>query len=687
MNSSSDILNKLAGILGLPPHTLRQETTISELPEWDSMAQLAIMSMLEQDYAVAWNPDLFLNINTIEDIINIAEGKTSHTNSGNNTPDTNFITTDNRQVTLAINNKPQDSREYHLLQTLASAIGIDIKELHRGKILSDIPEWDSLASLAVAGILEQTYKISLSPEEFIALNTVDDIITAALGHNQSNQPLLFNSADLNTIDASLSYTSEPLPIVHSILKWADNTPTRNAIIFPGFSISYRQLARGILSTAVLLKEKGVKKGNILAIYAEKNPGFFYCYFAAHYLGAIVLNLDPSINKERLSYITAETHPVLTIGSKSNNDLNYEAITAYRATVIPERGELSPNDIADIMFTTGTTGGAKGVPLTHRNQTAAARQINAFIGTCSTDVEVVSLPIYHSFGLGRVRCLLSIGATVICVDGFGNTRELFTALSENKATGWAFVPAAWAYLQQTTGNLITQYAQNLRYIEIGSAPMPVEKKRELMELFPQTRICMHYGLTEASRSSFIEFHSESAYLQTAGKPSPNTEISIINENGTILEPLQEGEICIKGHHVMQSYLNSPDITSYYHGEFFRTGDWGLLDNNGYLHILSRTKDIINSGGKKISPEEVENMLLQLPGIKECACVAEADPNGILGEVVKAILVSDGTSKPDLTDIRKELTGKLENYKLPTLIEWRDRLPRTDSGKLKRNDLRH
>lgn len=660
---------------------MRRETFVSELPEWDSLAQLAVMSMLEQDYAVVWNPDLFLNISTVNDIINIVNVK--DVNFDTATQDCEFNSSSEQFLPKKIGEKItsfSNSKE-ELLYRIANILGVDPSHLRHGVKLSELPEWDSLSCLALIATLEQEYDVSMSPDEFLRLSTIDDILNIALG---------VNKVELETDTSCEQVLSTDVQhagfIVHNIMGVADRVPTRNALVFSSFSISYRQFSKGILSTVSLLRERNVTKGDVVAIFAEKLPEFFYCYFAVQFLGAIVLNLDPSINRERLKYILNETHPVLIVGKSENNDLTFSEISIYRASSNPSAVELLQDDIAEIMFTTGTTGVAKGVQLSHGNQIAAVEQINRFIGVGQNDTEVVSLPIHHSFGMGRVRCLLSVGATVICVDGFSNTKELFSALSENNATGWAFVPAAWAYLQQTTGNLITKYAKNLRYIEIGSAPMPLEKKRELMNLFPFTRICMHYGLTEASRSSFIEFHSEVDYLNTAGKASPNTQIAIIADDGIVQPIYSEGEICIKGAHVMKTYLNSPDVSEYFHGEYFRTGDWGMMDDEGYLHILSRTKDIINSGGKKISPEEVENVLSRLPGIMECACVSAPDPNGILGEVVKAILISDGTDKPSLEDIRNGLIGKLESYKLPTCIEWRDILPKTDSGKIKRNLLR-
>ena len=286
-------------------------------------------------------------------------------------------------------------------------------------------------------------------------------------------------------------------------------------------------------------------------------------------------------------------------------------------------------------------------------------------------------------MGRIRCVLSTGGTIILTPGFSNSKYLLNVLKSYKATGFSFVPAAWAYLRQMSGDKLEECSSSLRYIEIGSAPMPEQERRHLMSLLPQTRICMHYGLTEASRSAFIEFHQHKEHLSSAGKATPGVRIKIFSPRGEECSANEEGEICIKGAHVMERYWESSKEDGYF-DDFFRTGDWGRLDDDGYLHILSRTKDIINTGGKKVSPEEVESVLLTVQGIAECACIPVPDPNGLLGEVVKAVLVSDGSAKPSELELRKVVAAHLENYKCPAVYEWREAgLPKTDSGKLQRH----
>src|SRR5438093_1298245 len=160
--------------------------------------------------------------------------------------------------------------------------------------------------------------------------------------------------------------------------------------------------------------------------------------------------------------------------------------------------------------------------------AAARNINDFIGNTADDREAHVLPLSHSFGLGRLRCQMLAGGTLVMTGGLVPPTQVIGAMGRWQATGLAFVPAGWSFLWKLCGEQFGEFAAQLRYIEIGSAPMPIEEKRRLMELFPKTRICMHYGLTEASRSAFIEFHSSKERLHSIGRSSPNVRIRIVDE---------------------------------------------------------------------------------------------------------------------------------------------------------------
>jgi long-chain acyl-CoA synthetase len=239
----------------------------------------------------------------------------------------------------------------------------------------------------------------------------------------------------------------------------------------------------------------------------------------------------------------------------------------------------------------------------------------------------------------------------------------------------------------SGQKIGQFADQLRYIEIGSSFMSIEDKELLCELLPNTRICMHYGLTEASRSAFMEFHSEHDQLNTAGKASPNVDVKIFDAEGKEQPIGAEGEVCVKGEHVTCSYWNeTPErfAKDFFNG-YFRTGDCGYLDADGYIHLKSRIKEMINVGGKKVSPMEVEDVLNTIPGIADCACVAMPDPEGVLGEVVKAFIVCNDDALTNAAII-EALRPKLEVYKLPVAIERIDAIPKTASGKVQRLKLK-
>lgn len=478
-------------------------------------------------------------------------------------------------------------------------------------------------------------------------------------------------------------------IVEQIFIFASFHPEKIALIEEGKTISYQELIQKIINSKRILKEKFcLQCGDRILLSASKQPGFVYVYFAAHLSGIIVVPVDLETNPGRLTFILQKTTPSLIVGFDSLEDGHCHIdFSSFESECVTDDGVISfPDieDVADIIFTTGTTGDPKGVILTHKNISASAFNINTFIQNTEKDLELLALPISHSFGLGRMRCVLSKGATLVLLGSFVNVKRFYRFIEDYKVSGLALVPASWAFLKKMSGVRLGEYAQRLRYIEIGSAPMPIEDKYLLMQLLPHTRICMHYGLTEASRSAFIEFHSEIDKLNTVGKATPNVTIKIKDEKGIDVVAGYEGEICVKGDSVTSGYWQDAiSDQQVFWRDYFRTGDWGVIDAEGYLSLKSRKKELINVGGKKVSPIEVETILLQQEGIMECACIGITDPNQVLGEVVKAFLVrEDGADFLTVDEIKKGLEGKLEAYKLPVEYEWIDSIPKTASGKIQR-----
>ena len=477
-------------------------------------------------------------------------------------------------------------------------------------------------------------------------------------------------------------------IEEQIFDQVQNIPDKVALISGDTEITYSQLWDYCLCAAEKLKQDyHLKKGDRVILSAAGNIEFVYAYFGVHIAGGICVPIDPDTNQTRFEYIEKSTTPVCVMGLLHN--VKKETIpftdvvngTSKATYIAPEQSQ-----VADILFTTGTTGAPKGVALSYNNLSAAARNINAYIGNTNSDVELLALPVSHSFGLGRLRCSLSKGATVVMLGTFANVKKFFKEMARCQVTMFAMVPASWGFIKKMSGKYIGKFADQLKFIEIGSSFMPVEDKELLMSLLPKTRICMHYGSTEASRSAFMEFHTYKDNLLSIGKASPNVEIKIFTSQGTPAALGEEGEVCVKGEHVTCSYWNeTPErFASDFYDGYFRTGDCGTMDAEGNIYLKSRIKEMINVGGKKVSPMEVEDILNTIPGIKESACIGIPDPGIVLGEVVKAFIVADDNLSDE--EIMQQLRPQLEVYKLPVEIERINAIPKTGSGKIQRLSLK-
>jgi len=467
-----------------------------------------------------------------------------------------------------------------------------------------------------------------------------------------------------------------MTLVESIAQHAASFPEKIAVISGNEEISYSVLWDKIQAVAAyFLHQPDLKKGDRILLAADKNLAFVYAYFGIHLAGFIAVPIDSNIKQTRLERIISIAEPARKL---DNLDFVNSLEPAIKKPTFPDE-----NQFADILFTTGTTGLPKGVTLTHKNLFAAATNINTFIQNTQEDVELLALPISHSFGLGRLRCIMQKGSTIVLLGSFANVKKFYRLLEEKHVTGFGMVPSSWKYLSMMSGDMLQEFANQLKYIELGSAYLSKEEKEHLMHLLPHTRLMMHYGLTEASRSTFLDFKKDIQRLNSIGKPSPNVEVRIMDEAGQTLPIEMDGEICIKGQHVCTNYWGQSDAAykKDFHGEYFRTGDWGHLDAQSYVHLQSRIKEIINIGGKKVSPYEVEEVLNTIPGIVESVCIGIPDKNNVLGEVVKAFLV---VSNPALhtEEITKFLSGKLEPFKIPVEYEFIDAIPKTESGKIQR-----
>ncbi len=477
-------------------------------------------------------------------------------------------------------------------------------------------------------------------------------------------------------------------LVNTLRLYAKTIPEKIALIEREKEICYSDLYSLITNGAAYLMSLGIHKSDSIVLSASKDLGFVYLYFAAHLIGVRNVVIEPNMSSERVGYIVRMTKPKYIFGYNYNP---YKNVCIEWSNVdIPCKScecvftPLDENDIADVMFTTGTTGNPKGVCLSHKNIYTSASNINCFIGNGSEDIEVLGLPLSHSFGLGRVRCTLLQGGTLVMLQSFANVRLLFETIEKYHCTMFGMVPSVWQYIKKFSGTRIGKYSNQIKYIEIGSAAMSIADKKALLELFPNTRICMHYGLTEASRSIFMEFHECKDNLSTIGRPTANNiSVKIVDDNGCEVPVGEFGEICIKGDTVTKTYLLETDNINSFFDNYFRTGDCGYMDKNGLYYLSGRKKEIINVGGNKVSPSLIEDAIIAL-GVEDCGCIPI--PDNILGEVPKAYMVR-GKCTLEIPYIDQLLNQQLESFQVPREYEWIDKIPRTTSGKIQRLLLAH
>jgi long-chain acyl-CoA synthetase len=478
------------------------------------------------------------------------------------------------------------------------------------------------------------------------------------------------------------------PIVSRIREHAAERPSHIAISVGREQLSYEKLWRQIIAARTWLKTRGVERGDRVLISTDtRDPFFGAVYFGVHLAGAVAVPVDFRSRPEKMDSRSRFVGARLSLTGKSLADLR-EFIDRGEPTDLMDERFAAPGmaDVAEIMFTSGTTGSPKGVTLSHRNISESAHLIRNFVGNTADDVEVVTVPMTHSFGLGRLRATMLAGGTIVVVPGLVFPQLAFRALEEHGATGFACVPSGMRLLMAKMSDSLAAFADQLKYLEMGSAVFRAEEKEALRKLFPNTRLCMHYGLTEASRSTFLEFNEDCEHLESVGRPSTGVEIKAVPPVGSSSSDQPLGLIYIRAPTVMLGYWHDEKQTvAALNREtgWLNSGDLGWVDEAGYVYLAGRADEAINCGGAKFLPDELERYAEEFDSVMECGCIGVPDPAGVLGDVPLLCVTGNGTIDP--TGLAKHIRKRF-SYDLPSVIvRIVESLPRTESGKLIRREL--
>ena len=472
-----------------------------------------------------------------------------------------------------------------------------------------------------------------------------------------------------------------------------------AFLFSGEKqLTYGQLFEQSARYAGALQALGVTPGERVAVQIEKCVDAIALYLACLRTGAVLLPLNPAYTLAEMEYFCGDAEPRLIVCAPGRQEhVRSIAGNAKVETLGPEGGSLAelalksapgvdadrgPDDLAAILYTSGTTGRPKGAMISHDNLASNAEALVDLWQFTAGDVLIHALPIFHTHGLFvAINVTLFAGASLIFLQKF-DPAEIAAALP--KATTLMGVPTFYVRLLKEPG-VTAETTRHMRLFVSGSAPLLTETFNAWREKTGHT-ILERYGMTETNMNTSNPYVGE-RIAGTVGKPLKDIEIRVVNPDaGVILPDGEIGMVEVKGPNVFKGYWRMPEKTAseFRADGFFVTGDLGMIDGHGYLQIVGRGKDLIISGGFNVYPKEVETELDELPGVVESAVIGLPHPD--LGEAVAAVIVKKPGSILDAEGVSHALSDRLARYKQPRLTIFVDDLPRNTMGKVQKNLLR-
>ena len=497
---------------------------------------------------------------------------------------------------------------------------------------------------------------------------------------------------------------------------ATRAPDKAITVFEGEATTYGEMAARAAALAAGLADRGVGQGDVVALLSYNCPEFLETVFAANYLGAIAMPINWRLAAPEVRYILEHSGSRALVCDGSLLDLAREATADLEATLV--RACVSPpvpggwttladlrakastgahaaahvaahvaagDDIHRLMYTSGTTGRPKGVMITHANLAWKNLAHIVEFGFTSADLGLACGPLYHVGALDlTTTSMIAAGATTIIHRSF-EASDVIEELERSRVTTVWLAPAMVNAIM-TLPDIDQRDLSSVRVIINGGEKMPIPLIERLQRTFPSAWFADAYGLTETvSGDTFLDQKSIVSKLGSVGRPCLYLELDIWDEDGRSMPAGERGEIVMRGPKIFKGYWRDPEATAAaFAGGWFHTGDIGVMDDDGYVYIIDRLKDMIVSGGENIASSEVERVLYEHASVLEAAVVGRADERW--GEVPVAFVVlrQQTTATPEV--LLEHCRAQLAKFKVPKQITFLDALPRNPSGKVLKRELR-
>ena len=516
-------------------------------------------------------------------------------------------------------------------------------------------------------------------------------------------------------------------LVHEYLtQSAQKFPDKEALICGEERWRYREIDQSSGRLACILRDMGLKRGDRVVILLDNSSESVISLYGILKSGGVFILLDGTTKAKRLNYILNDSGASILITHTNKKDVVKDALDDYAqirqiiwvgdSALVPSHlstrstpwRNLFPTDgkedgrivnfmgggnidldLAALIYTSGSTGEPKGVMSAHTNMISAARSIIQYLENTSDDIIINALPLSFDYGLYQVIMAFIFSGTVVLEKGFVYPNRFLGVIQKERVTGLPLVPTMAAILLRMQ-NLGDYDFRALRYISNTAAALPVEHILKMRSLFSHVRLYSMYGLTECKRVSYLPPEELDRRPSSVGRPIPNSEVFVLDEEGKEKAAGETGELVVRGAHVMRGYWNAPGLTDrifrpgLHPGEkLLYTGDLFRRDEEGFLYFVGRKDDLIKTRGERVSPKEVENVIVQMEGVGESAVIGI--PDEILGQAIRAfVVVTPGASITEM-DLLKHCKENLESFKIPRDIYFLDRLPLTANGKVDKKKL--
>lgn len=467
---------------------------------------------------------------------------------------------------------------------------------------------------------------------------------------------------------------------------------KNFVLGHRETISFKELYARSNKLAAYLREKIGRDQNVILI-APNSVFMITAYLAVMKSGNVVVPLNPEIEQSNLDFIQGKCQASLAIiTSRLAKKLRVEKAEfldeagleeILNRPVLPSPPEVvtKPGQLAQIIFTSGSTGEPKGVMISHRNLIANTDSIVEYLKLTEQDTMLVVLPFYYCYGLSLLHTHLRAGGSIVMNNMFIMLGGIIGDLKKFRCTGFAGVPSHFQILLRKSDSFKTAGFTDLRYVTQAGGKLHNAFIAEFLKAMPDIRFTVMYGQTEATaRLSWLPPEKLPEKIGSCGKGIPGVELKVVDEHGKMVEPGDVGEIVARGDNIMLGYYKDEESTRQtIRDGWLHTGDLATVDQEGYIFLTARKKEIIKVGGRRVSPKEIEDVIVSMPEVIDCSIVGLHDD--ILGETMKATIVVResfaGKIRPD--DIKKYCAEKLASYKIPQIIELKSEITISATGK--------